>query len=93
MAAPLVIVIGTDGDGAAEWITAGRALSRLLLTATSANVSAAFMSQPVELPPLREQLAELLGTAGAPQSVLRMGQAPEIAPQPRRQPDEVVATR
>lgn len=92
MAAPLVIVIGTDGDGAAEWIAAGRALSRLLLTATSANVSAAFMNQPVELPPLRKQLAKLLG-AEAPQLVLRMGQAPDIAPQPRRQPDEVVTTR
>ena len=91
VAAPLVIVIGTDGDSPAEWIAAGRALSRLLLAATGAGVSAAFMNQPVELPELRQRLAELLGTTGSPQLVLRLGHGPDIAPQPRRRPDEVFA--
>lgn len=91
VAAPLVIVIGTVDDSTAGWITAGRALSRLLLTATGAGVSAAFMNQPVERPELRHRLTELLDTAGLPQLVLRMGHGPDVAPQPRRPPGDVIA--
>lgn len=93
IAAPLVVVIGTAGDSAAEWLAAGRVLSRILLIATSDSVSTAFMNQPVELPHLRQQLTGLLETAESPQLVLRMGHGPDVAPQPRRQLGEVFAIR
>ena len=39
----------TDRDDPADWLRAGQALQRALLTATSLGVSASFLTQPLEL--------------------------------------------
>ncbi|MCW6008955.1 nitroreductase family protein [Micromonospora sp. CPCC 205371] len=88
-AEPLVAVIGTAGDRAADQITAGQALQRMLLTATDAQLTASMISQPIEVSGAREQLRRALGRFGVPQMVLRIGYGQPGHPTPRRSPTEV----
>ncbi len=82
---PAVAVLGTDGDGPADWLAAGCALQRALLTAAAEGVQAGYLNQPCQVGELRPQLAHLLGRPGFPQLVLRMGvSTQEGRPAPRR---------
>ena len=56
----------TAGDEPVDWLRAGQALQRMLLTTTADGVAVSFLNQPIEVPELRAELRELLGT-GAPQ--------------------------
>jgi hypothetical protein len=91
LGSPLVVVLGTDQDTIDDWLATGQVLARVLLAATLWDVSASFVDQPVEVPPLRNELAALIGTTGAPQLVLRMGYGPPVLPQPRRPVGEVLS--
>ncbi|MGE0311717.1 MAG: nitroreductase family protein [Lautropia sp.] len=73
-ASPLLVVVGTDGDGPEHWLLAGQALERVLLTACSDGLQASFLNQPIVVPALRERLHRLLGTRGRAQLLLRLGQ-------------------
>lgn len=88
---PVLAVLGTDHDGPSAWLAAGQALSHVLLRARLANVSASFLNQPIEVPSLRPPLALLIGRAGHPQVLLRLGygRRSRVRATPRRQPDEV----
>jgi hypothetical protein len=90
LAAPAVVVLGTDGDTTSDWLATGQALAHVLLRATTSGLAAAFLNQPVEVAALRPRLAELLGADGVPQLVLRLGHGPEISPAPRRPLGEVL---
>lgn len=79
-------VLGTDGDEPADWLRAGQALQRLLLTATDDGLVAALFSQVVEVPTARRRLVELLDLPGPPQAVLRVGYAAIEVPATRRGP-------
>jgi hypothetical protein len=46
---PQLMVLSTDGDRPLDWLRAGQALQRALLTATRYGVSASFLTQPLEL--------------------------------------------
>jgi nitroreductase len=46
---PQLMMLFTDRDEPADWLRAGQALQRALLTATSLGVSASFLTQPLEL--------------------------------------------
>jgi hypothetical protein len=46
---PQLLVLTTDGDRPLDWLRAGQALQRALLTATRYGVSASFLTQPFEL--------------------------------------------
>jgi len=46
---PQLMMLFTDRDDPADWLRAGQALQRALLTATSLGVSASFLTQPLEL--------------------------------------------
>ena len=46
---PQLMVLSTDGDRPLDWLRAGQALQRALLTATHHGVSASFLTQPLEL--------------------------------------------
>lgn len=81
---PVLAVLSTDGDDASAWIRSGQALARVLLLATAAGIRASFLNQPVEVPTLRQQLADLVPGEGTPQLVLRLGYGPEGKPTPRR---------
>ena len=87
---PVLAVLGTESDGPAEWLRAGQALDRVLLTATANGISASFLNQPIEVSELRPRLADLLDTQGFPQILLRMGYGPAVRPTPRRPVSEVL---
>ncbi len=81
---PVLAVLSTDGDDPGAWIRSGQALARVLLLATAAGIRASFLNQPVEVPTLRQQLADLVPGEGTPQLVLRLGYGPQGKPTPRR---------
>jgi nitroreductase len=89
---PLLVVIVTDDNREVDWLTAGQALDRMLLTAASEGLACSFLNQCIELPELRRRVAELIGTKGVPQLMLRVGRphgkAP--APTPRRPVEELL---
>lgn len=81
--APLLAVLTTTGDEAEDWLEAGQALERALLTGALQEVQAGYLNQPCQVEQLRSRLAELTGSF--PQIVLRLG-VPKSAPKrsPRR---------
>jgi hypothetical protein len=70
---PLLAVLVTAGDGPDDWFGAGIALQRGLLTASSCDVVASFVNQPLEHPEQRRYVREIIGRAGHPQLVIRFG--------------------
>jgi len=87
---PVLVLLGTDGDTPADWLSAGQALARLLLRARVDDVWASFLNQPIELPDLRGRLGDSLGRKGFSQLLLRMGYGQDVKPTPRRTPGEVL---
>jgi hypothetical protein len=90
--APLLALLTTDHDAAADWLRAGRALQRVLLEATAAGVSVSFLNQPLEIPELRAAVRRLVGVEGAPQLLLRLGYGPRARPTPRRPVADVMSS-
>jgi hypothetical protein len=88
---PLVAILGTPGNLPGDQLTAGQALQRILLTITDAGLTAAMLSQPIEVASAREQLRIALGRYGTPQMVLRIGYGQAGRPTPRRSPADTVA--
>ena len=74
----------TETDDVTDWIAAGQAMQRVLLTATAAGLRASFLNQPIEISSMRLQLARALALQGDPQLLLRFGYSPSSAPTPRR---------
>ena len=70
---PLLAVIGTDGDTVEHWLLAGQALQRVLLSGCIDGLQASYLNQPIVVPSLRTRLQTLIGTAGFPQVLLRLG--------------------
>jgi nitroreductase len=64
----LLLLTGTDRRG--DWVRAGMALQRVLLTATVRGLAATPLTQLTEVPPLRDLLQHEAGTV---QTVLRIG--------------------
>jgi nitroreductase len=91
--APALVVLSAVGENRVGWLNAGQALSRVLLTATVHSLAASFLNQAVEVPPLRERLAQLVGQPH-PQAVLRLGYpiGHALEPVPRQSVDEKIVT-
>jgi nitroreductase len=90
----LLALIVTESDDVTDWIAAGQAMQRVLLTATAAGLRASFLNQPIEISSMRLQLARALAPDGDPQLLLRFGYGPNAAPTPRRPlADVLVAAR
>jgi hypothetical protein len=85
--AGVVGLLATAGDDAADWVNAGQALQRVLLTAGTCGVAAALHTQPLELPWLRELIRDKLG-GRYPQMLLRLGAVMQTEVSVRRAPDE-----
>lgn len=81
---PLVVVLCSFDDGPLAELQAGQALQRVLLTATTLGLSASFMSQAIEVRPIRDQLRRALGGSLTPQTVLRIGFGSPVPASPRR---------
>ena len=89
--APGVIgVLVTEGDLQEDWLAAGQALERLLVSAAARGAFAALHSQLTEVPHLRNELRRELCVSGYPQILLRFGYAPDVLHTPRRPVDEVL---
>jgi nitroreductase len=77
---PTICVLATPGDERADWVRAGQALQRVLLTATRRHLATTPISQPVEIPAIREALSG----RGRAQMVIRLGYGGPAAATPRR---------
>lgn len=89
-ASGVVAVLTTGGDEPADWLHAGQALQRLLLHASAEGVSAAFHTQPLEVPELREFVATRFCDGARPQLLLRLGRADAATASPRRTAEQVM---
>jgi hypothetical protein len=89
---PFVVVLGTHTDDPTDWLQLGEALEAVLLHATHLGLVAAFVNQVLEVPALRGRVHDLIGRAGYPQMVLRLGYAsePVAHPAPRRELGDVL---
>jgi nitroreductase len=89
---PTLILLFTSGDTQADWLRAGAALQRVLLTATLRGLAATPLSQLLEVPRLRALLDDS-ATNQVAQTILRIGYATTPAPPtPRRPLAEVIVT-
>lgn len=89
---PTIALLFTDGDTPADWVRAGAALQRVLLTATLRGLAATPLSQLTEIPPLRELLVDTV-TGQVVQTVLRVGYpVTPVLGTPRRALEDVVLT-
>jgi hypothetical protein len=81
---PTLILLYTTGDTPTDWLHAGSALQRVLLTATQRGLAATPLSQLLEVPKLRALLADYVNHQVI-QTVLRIGYPVTTAsPTPRR---------
>jgi hypothetical protein len=90
-----VIAVVTRGDGPAQWLDAGEALSTIWLRATRDGVSVVPLSEVIELAETREALHHEVFAGGlSPQILLRVGwqgiAREPLAATPRRPLDEVL---
>lgn len=86
---PTIAVLYTVGDGPVQWLRAGQALERALLTATVRGLATTLMTQPLEIPELRALLEDSAHGRVA-QAVVRFGYGPPSAPSPRRSLSDVL---
>ena len=87
---PFIVVLCSFYDGPLAEIQAGQAMQRVLLTATTLGLSASFLSQPVEVHRVREDLRRALGGSLFPQTVLRLGFGSPVPHSPRMPIEDLV---
>jgi hypothetical protein len=88
--AGVVCLLTTADDRPRDWVHAGQALQRVLLTSATCGVAAALHSQPLELAALREFIRTQLSGGAYPQLVLRLGTVIQVAASVRRPPASVL---
>ncbi|MGH4011491.1 MAG: Acg family FMN-binding oxidoreductase [Pseudonocardiaceae bacterium] len=86
----LLVVLCSFHEGPLAELQAGQALQHMLLTATSLGLSTSFLSQPIEVPPIRAKLRRALGTTLDPQAILRIGFGSPVPATPRRSVAELL---
>ena len=89
--AGVVALLTTARDRPADWINAGQALQRILLTASTHGAAAALHTQPLELGWLRDSIRTRLSDGAYPQLVLRFGMVTQAAVSVRRPADDVLS--
>ena len=87
---PQLAVLTTARDEPADWLRAGQALQRVLLTATVRGLSASFLYQSIELRDMRGEAAPPWPFGENPQMVIRFGYGKQAAATPRRALDDVL---
>jgi hypothetical protein len=83
---PSVLVLVSDTDDRTGWLAAGRALSRVLLTATVAGLAAQPLGQVTDSLGWRTRVRVALGLSGHVQMVLRVGHPAHSVPATPRHP-------
>ncbi len=87
---PVLAVLSTDGDDERSWLSAGNALSHLLLLAADYGIQASYLNQPLEVDALRSRVVSVAGTRAHPQIILRMGYGSKGRRTPRRPISDVL---
>jgi nitroreductase len=87
---PQLAVLTTARDEPADWLRAGQALQRVLLTATVHGLSASFLYQSIELRDMRGDAAPPWPFPENPQIVIRLGYGKQPVATPRRAIDDVL---
>ena len=82
--APLLGVLQTRSDDPENWLIAGQALQRVLLTATIEGLATSFVNQAIEQPSLRWLVRDPADPPGHAQMVVRFGYGTQGPPTPRR---------
>src|SRR5690606_11700207 len=85
---PQLAVLTTLGDRPLDWLRAGQALQRVLLTATRHGLSASFLNQPLDLRDLRRR-RDPHHRRGHAQMIIRLGYGPHVPGSPRRPAGEL----
>jgi hypothetical protein len=85
----VVALFTTDADERTDWLRAGQALQRVLLRAAGDEISAAFHTQALEVPELREFVRVRYCDGAYPQMILRLGVADSEIASVRRSPADV----
>ncbi|MFE6666498.1 Acg family FMN-binding oxidoreductase [Streptomyces sp. NPDC057697] len=87
---PQLALLRTVRDRPADWLCAGQALERVLLTAVLHGLVSSFATQPLEWPELRHLMRGPALGKGHPQMIVRLGYGPEGPLTPRRPVTEVL---
>jgi nitroreductase len=82
--APHLTVLATARDEPVDWLRAGQALQRVLLTATANGVAASFLYQPMELHDIHPAEGSWWPWPECPQIIIRFGYGPPGSQTPRR---------
>jgi hypothetical protein len=82
---PQLAVLSTARDEPADWLRAGQALQRVLLTATTSGVATSFLYQPIELHDIEQPASDWWPWPECPQIIIRLGYGPPEAGSPRRE--------
>jgi len=86
---PQLAVLTTTQDEPEDWLMAGKALQRLLLTATRCGLSASFLYHLIEQDDMRGD-ANRWPWPGRPQMVVRLGYGSSTRPAPRRDASQLM---
>ncbi|WP_067822732.1 Acg family FMN-binding oxidoreductase [Nocardia inohanensis] len=71
-----MLLVCTASNDPESWLSAGEATSAVLLAATARGLATCPLTEPLELPQVRERIrADLLGGFGYPQLIIRLGWA------------------
>lgn len=81
-----IAVLSTPVEDTRAWLRAGLALQRLLLVATSYDVTVSFLNQALEYADLRDEVRTLIGRPSWPQLILRCGYPAHGADRTPRRP-------
>lgn len=88
--AQTMLLLGTDSDTRRDWLRAGEALERVLLTAALAGFESGPVMQALEVPAIRSEVRSELGVSFHPQFLVRVGRAEPVPPTSRRPLDDVL---
>jgi len=88
----IVLALGTAADDDLARLRAGEATSLVLLSATAMGLATCPVTEPLEIPETREAVrADVFGTSGFPQMLLRLGWAAVNAEPPPATPRRPVS--
>lgn len=87
---PTIAILSTTSDRPEDWLVAGQALQRLLLLATTYDLSASFLNAVLEYPELRDLVVDPRGPRRKFQMIMRIGHGRPTAQTPRRPVSEVL---
>ena len=87
---PQLAVLSTARDEPGDWLRAGQALQRVLLTATRHGLATSLLYQPIELHDMELRDDEWWPWPECPQIIIRFGYGPPGTDSPRRAVDDIL---